>query len=696
MRAHAVVTCASPSGLEGEVIYNADYKVVQFCDGNSNWIKVGGVTTDSRIGTLTANKWCAANAGGTAFDCTQNAPVDTGMTALTGDVTASGSGSVAATIANSAVTYAKLQNASGPSLLGRSTAGAGVFSEITVGSGLALSSGTLSVSSGNASSGTAGYVQYSGGSGTFSSDSTASNQFFWDSTNHRLGIGTVSPSTKLHVVGQSLLSNVSGPELTLNSSGTNYATFYDTGTTGANGGIALGGAAAVTGTPAAATMFWNVNSGNVGIGATSPSQKLDVRGGGMRITTTDWAAGTTGSFIDFALNATTGNTYSKIQGYTDGGASPGNIAINAVAGNVGIGTTTPGDKLTVHEGTDLNIGFQSTGGMAAIVAHNDAWSAWSDINFGNSWVTMKNTGNVGIGAAFGGGPLLPLHVAGTPAAPATSGSTASGAVRIDNLATSGQGNVLDIGNMNASPWGAWLQAHSSGNNATTNPILLNPNGGSVGIGTTTPGRTLDVNGTMNVAGGVIARTSTGYGGSDLGLYSGQSGIYERFVTNNGDWVWSSDNTASAEKMHLTASGTLSCSSGCTNGISDDRMKTDIHQLGEGAGLASILRLKPVSFTWKDSQMSQVTQYGFLAQDVEKVLPDLVSVYGKSDILLKDGTHQKLDDTKQLAITGLIAPTIKAVQELKADNDNLRAANDNQETEIREMREEIKALKATLH
>ena len=64
----------------------------------------------------------------------------------------------------------------------------------------------------------------------------------------------------------------------------------------------------------------------------------------------------------------------------------------------------------------------------------------------------------------------------------------------------GSGMVLDLGGNGGS--GAWLQSTNVGNLAATYPLLLNPNGGNVGIGTgtTTPAARLDVNGNANVGG----------------------------------------------------------------------------------------------------------------------------------------------------------------------------------------------------
>jgi hypothetical protein len=92
----------------------------------------GGTGTVTHTGALTANQLVVGN--GTA---------DIKVSDLTGDVTTSGG--VATTIANSAVTYAKIQNVSANSkLLGSSATGSGSPpSEIALGTGISMSGSTL-------------------------------------------------------------------------------------------------------------------------------------------------------------------------------------------------------------------------------------------------------------------------------------------------------------------------------------------------------------------------------------------------------------------------------------------------------------------------------------------------------------------------------------------------------------------------
>lgn len=115
---------------------------------------------------------------------------------LTGDVTGSGTGTFAATIANDAVTYAKIQNVTDARLLGRSAGSAGDVQEITVGSGLSLSGGSLTASGGVTGSGTNGYLAYWTGTSTISGDSFP---LFWDASSNELGLGTNNPTARLHV-----------------------------------------------------------------------------------------------------------------------------------------------------------------------------------------------------------------------------------------------------------------------------------------------------------------------------------------------------------------------------------------------------------------------------------------------------------------------------------------------------------------
>jgi hypothetical protein len=109
-----------------------------------------------------------------------------------------------------------------------------------------------------------------------------------------------------------------------------------------------------------------------------------------------------------------------------------------------------------------------------------------------STMFLDCTGNVGIGTTA---PAVRLQTAGSYGLPAASGTVQNGSFRVSGTTGGAMlGNVLDFGVNNASPYQTWLQSTNKDSLDTQYSLLLNPNGGNVGIGTTNPGSILDVKG----------------------------------------------------------------------------------------------------------------------------------------------------------------------------------------------------------
>ncbi len=105
-------------------------------------------------------------------------------------------------------------------------------------------------------------------------------------------------------------------------------------------------------------------------------------------------------------------------------------------------------------------------------------------------------------------------------------------------------------------------------------------------------------------------------------------------------------------------------SGTLTQSSDKRLKTDIESLDASSTLALMGKLDPVAFAWKD-RLKDGPQMGFIAQDVQKLFPTLVSTTSPT-ALTPNGTLG-------VNYIGFIAPIIKAVQALSSKIDSLAAA-----------------------
>jgi len=104
-----------------------------------------------------------------------------------------------------------------------------------------------------------------------------------------------------------------------------------------------------------------------------------------------------------------------------------------------------------------------------------------------------------------------------------------------------------MGVANASPYGSWLQAADANNLATEYPLLLNPNGGNVGIGTKNPGANLHIQ-TSHTETDVTGANSN----STLNIANSGSGngVYNaiKFAANQQDmYIMSFNNSAQANR-----------------------------------------------------------------------------------------------------------------------------------------------------
>jgi hypothetical protein len=230
-----------------------------------------------------------------------------------------------------------------------------------------------------------------------------------------------------------------------------------------------------------------------------------------------------------------------------------------------MGISSPGYALDVKEiGTDniiLNLRGRPSDNQAYIrFASNDNATANALIGIpaantlniftdNTERLRITSAGLVGVGTSS---PTAKTEIAYTSTNPSLSTNTGAG------LALAGGSTVqLNFGTNPASPYNAWIQTRDTGTNSAW-PIALNPLGGNVGIGTSSPNELLHVNnGNIRIDGNgpqdYITFLNTSAGGRQWTLLNaGASNVHS--VSAGTFYV--RDSTAGANRIAIDSSGNV--------------------------------------------------------------------------------------------------------------------------------------------
>ncbi|MFA5928415.1 MAG: tail fiber domain-containing protein [Candidatus Margulisiibacteriota bacterium] len=522
-------------------------------------------------------------------------------------------------------------------------------------------------------------VYNTGGSGKtgFEVYQAAGSRFIVDG-NGNVGIGTTNPYAQLDLAGNNQTGN--GANLyvrTLDAFAQNYGgTLALGGKWDAGGGPAPfasirgakeTGASDYAGYLALSTISHGgslvekmhiTSLGNVGIGITNPQSYLHIVG------TSEWVPQISlGQTSSYRLDIGYSNTYEKgfLQAYGTSLSNYRDLVLQKSGGNVGIGTASPG--------TYINSGAYFKPDASGRIV--DIYSANNEAVL--NLVSSQNTDAAHLGglyfSRFGGQGDAHVNVAGIQARQYGTGLGAGGALF---FFTKGNGGAIGAD-------GAGMVITHIGN---------------VGIGTTAPVNILHVL-VNSVVPALKAESSSSFGaldlkatgsgnqewsigadtlgvapGGGLAFYSNTSSNYRMVINTAGNVGIGT--TAPAYKLQVGVAGDGSeARANAWNSLSDARLKTNLVKLS--GAMEKIDLLNGYYFNWKEG-VDKKQQVGVIAQEVEKVLPEVVS----------EGS----DGYKSVEYSKMAPLFIEAFKELQAENEALKEAN-------RTIMEENKLIKVRL-
>ena len=349
----------------------------------------------------------------------------------------------------------------------------------------------------------------SNGDIAFYDDSGTSQDFYWDASTSKLGLGTTTPSGIIHATSSGVSSFVfegadvgEGTLFQIRNATNNSATgnghrlefvhgnnnsrnvFFRTSSTGTfgrspelyigsqndSGGAELdhvriragGDVSFYNDDSTSEDFYWDASTSRLGIGTTSPSVDLEVNGTAQA---TNVIATANSQATNFQASA-----------------------------SIKIEANNPQFHIVESDGpTDENFNMRVSGGNFQIRKANDALNSFTNrlqidggtgdlVIFADDGTSQDfywdaSTSRLGLGTTS---PSAPLQVHYTSAAPSTSAGDAG-------LVLRGSSTLRTLfGSDSASPYGGWIQ-NTNDAGTSTYPIYLNPQGGNVSIGTKNAG-----------------------------------------------------------------------------------------------------------------------------------------------------------------------------------------------------------------
>jgi hypothetical protein len=427
-----------------------------------------------------------------------------------------------------------------------------------------------------------------------------------------------------------------------------------------------------------------------------------------------------------------------------GTAAAYNLLLQPVGGNVGIGTDSPSRRLHVKDsdsfvatfegGTNVYTSWSNSTGTAGYIGSANGLGSGGLTDFAvrseNNLIFLTNAGSERMRLDSAGtllinssttadtGGIKLFSSSGVNALPATSATTQTGGA----LRLRGADNaVLDMGLNSVT---TWIQATDKANLANSYTLALNPNGGNVGIGTSSPSTyaKFAIRGGITANAGVTSLTGVSFSTSDAAnstfwinhasavtnlvsdapmVFFGPSGsgVAERMridtsgnllvgksaasptavgwearptgatftgyaSTSNDDWtsaVYST--TGTAYRFYVGMAGTVFATSTVISAISDIRYKENVRDLDDG--LDKIMALKPRKFDWKEGKGRDVKDdRGWIAQELEVIFPDMIDEWA-------DPSPEGEEPYKAVR-PDLIPVLVKAIQEQQATIEALTA------------------------